>query len=189
MNKLIPAQTALLAMDFQAGIVSRVPDADALLQRTAAAIAKVRRAGGHVGYVRVAFDEADVEALPARNKMSAHVTAAGHALRSDAPETQIDERIAPQAGDIVVRKTRVGPFSTTDLDRRLRERGVTTLVLSGIATSGVVLSTVREAADMDYELFVLSDATADFDPDVHRILIERIFPRQGTVLTSEELEY
>jgi hypothetical protein len=59
----------------------------------------------------------------------------------------------------------VGAFTTTDLDRQLRDRAITTLVLAGISTSGVVLSTVREAMDCDYRIVVLEDATADSDPD------------------------
>jgi nicotinamidase-related amidase len=51
---------------------------------------------------------------------------------------------------------------------------------------GVVLSTVREAADKDYQLTVLCDLCADFDPDVHEVLIKKVFPRQSTVITSEE---
>jgi nicotinamidase-related amidase len=87
-----------------------------------------------------------------------------------------------------VRKTRVGAFSTTDLEQQLRDRGVDTLVLAGISTSGVVLSTVRDASDRDYRLFVLSDATADRDPAVHAFLIEQVFPRQAEVITLGELE-
>ena len=96
--------------------------------------------------------------------------------------------MAPQDGDIVVRKVRVGAFSTTDLDAQLRERGVDTLILAGISTSGVVLSTVRDASDRDYRVIVLSDATADPEPDVHAFLTERIFPRQADVVTVAELE-
>lgn len=68
----------------------------------------------------------------------------------------------------------------------LRALGVTRLVLAGIATSGVVLSTVRQAADLDFELVVLSDACADTDPEVHRILLDKVFPRQARVATVEE---
>jgi nicotinamidase-related amidase len=63
---------------------------------------------------------------------------------------------------------------------------VTRLVLTGIATSGVVLSTLREAADRDYELTVLADGCADADDEVHRVLIEKVFPRQALVMTVEE---
>ena len=86
-----------------------------------------------------------------------------------------------------MRKVRVGAFSTTDLDEQLRERGIDTIVLAGISTSGVTLSTVRDGADRDYRVLVLSDATADPDREVHAFLTERIFPRQAHVLTTEEL--
>ena len=96
--------------------------------------------------------------------------------------------MAPEPGDIVVRKTRVGAFSTTDLDRQLRDRGVTTLILAGLSTSGVLLSTVRDAADRDYRVLVLADVSADPDPEVHAFLTERIFPRQARVITLADLE-
>jgi nicotinamidase-related amidase len=95
--------------------------------------------------------------------------------------------VAREPGDIVVRKTRVGAFSTTDLDRRLRERGVDTLVLAGISTSGVVLSTVRDASDRDYRIVVLEDACADPDPEIHAFLVGRIYPRQTDVVAVAAL--
>jgi nicotinamidase-related amidase len=90
---------------------------------------------------------------------------------------------APEPADIVVRKTRVGAFSTTDLDTQLRDRNITTLILAGITTSGVVLSTLRDAHDRDYRVVVLADAGADSHSDVHDFLIEKIFPRQAQVIT------
>jgi nicotinamidase-related amidase len=81
----------------------------------------------------------------------------------------------------------VGAFSTTDLDQQLRARGITTLILAGISTSGVVLSTIRDGADRDYRIFVLADATADFDAEVHDVLMTKIFPRQADVITVAEL--
>ena len=80
-------------------------------------------------------------------------------------------------------KKRVGAFSTTNLAARLTARGIDTLILSGIATSGVVLSTLRDAADRDYRLFVLSDICADMDAEVHiAALTEKVFPRQADVI-------
>jgi nicotinamidase-related amidase len=89
---------------------------------------------------------------------------------------------------VVVRKVRVGAFSTTDLDAQLRERGLDTLILAGISTSGVVLSTVRDASDRDYRVLVLRDVSADPQPDVHEFLTTRVFPNQAEVLTIGELE-
>jgi nicotinamidase-related amidase len=90
--------------------------------------------------------------------------------------------VAPQPTEVIVTKRRVGAFATTELETVLRARQVTTLVLLGIATSGVVLSTVRWAADADYELLVLEDCCADADAEVHRVLMHKVFPRQATVI-------
>jgi nicotinamidase-related amidase len=182
-----PQRTALLVMDYQPGIVDMLDAPEPLLARAREAIDLVRRAGGHVGYVRVAFEDADFDAVPPSSAMGARVASARQAMHADAPTTQVHDAVAPQAGDIVVRKVRVGAFSTTDLDAQLRERGVDTLVLAGISTSGVVLSTVRDASDRDYRVLVLADASADPDPEVHAFLTERIFPRQAEVITVAEL--
>ena len=175
-------------MDYQNGVVDMLGDPDDLLSRAASAIGTVRRAGGHVGYVRVAFEDADFQAIPPTSRMGARVGTSATAFHNDSPGTAVHDRVAPEPGDIIVRKVRVGAFSTTDLDAQLRERGVDTLILAGISTSGVVLSTVRDASDRDYRVLVLADATADREPDVHAFLTERIFPRQADVITVAELE-
>jgi len=154
----------------------------------AEAIALVRSHGGQIGYVRIAFEDADYAAIPAHSRMASLVASRGRELHNESPATARHSRIAPEPGDIVVRKTRVGAFSTTDLDEQLRDRDIITLVLAGVITSGVVLSTVRDASDRDYRLFVLADACADREPEVHEFLIETIFPRQAHVITVAELE-
>ena len=179
-----PRRTALLVMDYQAGILDRLGDAEALLSCAADAIAVVRGSGGQIGYVRVAFDDADYGAAPPHSRFAS----VGPEMHRDSPATAVHDSVAPEPGDITVRKTRVGAFSTTDLDQQLRDRGVTTLILAGISTSGVVLSTVRDAADRDYQVLVLADACADPVPGVHEFLTEKIFPRQASVITSAELK-
>jgi nicotinamidase-related amidase len=182
--KLDPSTTALLVMDYQQGIIDRLDDPDDLVARAASALSTARARGAHVGYVRVAFTRADVEALPEESDMRARA----EALAADSPATAIDERLAPEPDDIVVRKMRVGPFTTTDLEEQLRSRGVTTLLLAGISTSGVVLSTVREASDRDYDVVVVTDACADPEQDVHEFLMRRIFPRQAELIAVAELD-
>ncbi len=186
--KLDPGRTALLVMDYQPGIVERIEESDALIARAQTAIAAARAAGATVGYVRVAFTDEDFEALPDEAPMARIKQMPREQMHADSPGTQVDGRVAPAEGDIVVRKTRVGPFLTTDLDEQLRARGVDTLLLAGISTSGVVLSTVRDAHDRDYRLYVLADATADPLPDVHAALIEKILPRQAEVIEVADLE-
>jgi nicotinamidase-related amidase len=107
-------------------------------------------------------------------------------MRIDNTATQIHESVAPCQGEPVVTKLRVSAFSGSDLEVILRSQGIETLVLTGIATSGVVLSTLREAADKDYRLIVLSDACLDADPEVHRVLMEKVFPRQADIMAVNE---
>jgi nicotinamidase-related amidase len=178
--------TALLVMDYQGGVVDRLPEADQLLERARAAIDLVRDWGGQVGYVRVAFEDDDFD-FPDSSRMGLSVRDSGRAFHADSPTTAIDERVAPAAGDVVVRKTRVGAFSTTDLHDQLQDLGVDTIVVAGISTSGVVLSTVIEAHDLDYRVLVLADGCADTDAEVHSFLLERILPRRAAVITLAEL--
>ncbi|MER6141023.1 cysteine hydrolase [Streptomyces sparsogenes] len=185
---LDPAHTALLVMDFQPAILAGLPegDRDALLGRVEGAIADVRAGGGTIAYVRVGFTEADWDAIPDTNKSFAPV-ARHRVMHHEDPAAALHDRLAPRDGDIVVRKIRYGALSTTDLDQRLRERGITTLVVSGITTSGVVLSTVIDAADRDYRLYVLSDAVADPNAEVHDVLLHQVFPSRAHLIDTAEL--
>ena len=163
-----PLTVILLVMDYEPAILGNLPGADGLLGRTVGAIATARSRGMRVGYVRVAFEDVDYDAVPRTNKAFG-AAAAGRRMDAGAPETAVHQAVAPEPGDIVVRKVRVGAFSTTDLDAQLRGAGVDTLVLAGVSTSGVVLSTVRDAADHDYRLYVLEDGCADRRRRPHRI--------------------
>lgn len=178
-----PKSTALLVMDYQPSILGSLKEPDHLLARVGECISAVRAAGGTVAYVRVGFTDADYAAFPSYSAMGARAKAAGENMRADSPKTAVHASIAPQPGDIVVRKNRVGAFSTTDLHRQLKGLGVDTVVLAGIHTSGVTLTTVREAHDLDYRVFVLADACGDPDPDVHEFLTQKIFPKQATVIS------
>jgi nicotinamidase-related amidase len=184
--RLKPSECALLVMDYQAVVLDSLPNAHELVLRTGGALAIARDKGVQVGYIRVAFEELDYAAVPETNKAFAAV-AARRALHADQPATAIHDDLAPAPGDIVERKTRVGPFVTTHLDERLTNRGITTLLLAGIHTSGVVLTTVREAADRDYRLYVLADCVSDPDTEVHDLLMHKVFPRQAEVITSQDL--
>ncbi|KUL48526.1 MULTISPECIES: cysteine hydrolase family protein [Streptomyces] len=186
---LDPTHTALLVMDYQPAILAFVPegeDRNALLGRVEGAVADVRANGGTIAYVRVGFTDTDWDAIPASNKSFAPL-AQHRVMHHEDPAAAIHERLAPQDSDIVVRKIRYGGMSTTDLDQQLRERGITTLVVSGISTSGAVLSTVIDAADRDYQLYVLSDGVADPDTEVHNVLLHRVFPSRAHIIDTTEL--
>ncbi|GAA1376339.1 hypothetical protein GCM10009661_44330 [Catellatospora chokoriensis] len=96
---------------------------------------------------------------------------------------QIHPDVAPAQGDIILTKRGVSAFAGSDLDVVLRAGGIEHLVLTGIATSGVVLSTLRQAADLDLARTVLADGCLDNDPEVRRVLAEKVFPVQADVTT------
>lgn len=173
---------ALLVMDVQNGIVARFPD-HAVLAPIQSALTVARQAGITVIFVRVAFRPGYPDVSP-RNKAFAAVLQHAGMVETDST-TQVWEGVQPQEHEVVVVKRRVSAFSGSGLDVVLRAMEIDHLVLTGIATSGVVLSTLREAADRDYALTVLSDACLDPDPEVHRVLMEKVFPRQATVATVE----
>jgi len=181
-----PARTAVLIMDYQNDILAMQPEkARAPLLDKASEILKAARAAHlPIIYVAVRFRDGYPE-VSRQNKRFASLKESGR-LREGTPGAEIHARVAPQPGDIVVTKRRVGAFSTTDLEPILRANNITTLAMFGIATSGVVLSTVRWAADMDYQMVVIGDACADADAEVHRVLTEKILPTQAAVVSSEE---
>ncbi len=176
-----PSQnSALLVMDVQVGVVDRVSDKDAYLARLRATVEAARRKSVPVRFVVVGFRPGMPE-VSARNQVFA-------AYKKQPPAMLIDPRpaLTPEDGDLVITKRRVSAFTGSDLEVVLRSGDVQHLVLCGIATSGVVLSTLREAFDKDYRLTVLSDLCFDSDPEIHRVLLEKVFVRQGEVVTSEQ---
>ena len=167
--------TALLIMDVQQGIVGRFAgDGDGYLGRLATAIAAARAADVMVGYVTIGFRPGYPE-VSDRNKTFAAVAGTGRFTDGD-PGGRIPGAVAPAPGEVVVTKRRVSAFTGSDLDVLLRARGIDHVVLAGIATSGVVLSTLRQAADLDYRLTVLADGCLDADPEVHQVLLGKLFP-------------
>jgi nicotinamidase-related amidase len=180
------ARTAVLIMDYQNDIVNMLPEnvQAPLLDRASAVLKKARQAHLPIIYVVVRFRDGYPE-VNLHNKLFSSLKESGR-LREGTFGAEIHDRVAPQPEDIVVTKRRVGAFSTTDLETILRAKNINTLLLFGISTSGVVLSTVRWAADMDYSLVVISDACADRDAEVNRVLMDKVFPWQATVVTTQE---
>jgi nicotinamidase-related amidase len=172
--------SALLIMDVQQGVVERLSQ-PGLLDRMTEALAAAREARLPVVFVRLAFRPGIPEISAANRTFSALAGTAEDRFGESSPATQIHPAVAPRPGEAIVVKKRVSAFTGSDLEVLLRSLNVTHLVLTGIATSGVVLSTLREAADRDYRLTVLADACADADEEVHRVLLGKVFPRQAAV--------
>jgi nicotinamidase-related amidase len=177
------ARSALMVMDIQGAVVERLDEPDALLAAIKRALDHARATGVLVIYVRVAFRTGAPE-VHRRNRIFSRLSG-GEGFEEDDAATQIHPSVAPLATEIVVTKRRVSAFAGSDLDMILRSSEVDELVLCGISTSGVVLSTLRQAADLDYQLAVLQDGCADPDPEVQRVLLQKVFPRQADVMTVD----
>ncbi|MFH8986226.1 cysteine hydrolase family protein [Streptomyces varsoviensis] len=176
--------SALLVMDVQQAVVDIADDGSGYLPRLRKAIDGARAAGILVIYVVIALRSGFPE-VGTRNKPLAAIARAGLFVEG-APGTEIHPEVAPRPGDVVVAKRRASAFSGSDLDVVLRARGIDSLVLAGIATSAVVLSTLCQANDLDFGLTVLSDGCLDTDPELHRALVERLFPQWADVVTVDE---
>jgi nicotinamidase-related amidase len=181
-----PARSAVLSMDYQAGIVSNYIKDQELLARAASVLKQARSSAIAVIYVQVGF-RPNFPEISSRNAAFSGVrTSIQRQQLFAGPGREIHASVAPEADDIIVTKHRVGAFAGTDLDMILRAKDIETLILFGISTSGVVLSTLRHAADADYRLIVIKDCCADQDAEVHACLMDKVFPRQATVVSTAE---
>ncbi|KIW03910.1 uncharacterized protein PV09_04753 [Verruconis gallopava] len=194
-TKIDAKKTSLLLLDLQNGFLSRLPaDASAaVVASTASTTSTARQHGITVTYVHAALTADEIAAIPDHNATFAAIKASSEisaAMAPDAAATQIHAALAPAPGERLHRKIRYGTFmtgpSTAILDD-FRARGIDTVILGGIVTSGAVLSAVRQLADLDFRLFVLEDCCADYDQDVHNVLVQKVLPKQATVIKSADL--
>jgi len=176
--------TALLVMDVQVATMKMLGDKNTTyIESLTKAIQTARDNKIPVIYVVIAFRKGFPEVSPA-SKMFERLKSG--AINLDGDAVKVHSSVEPQPDDIIVTKKRVSAFTGSDLEVVLRAQGIKHIVLTGIATSGVVLSTLREASDKDYVITVLADCCADMDEEVHRVLTTKIFPRQADVMTAEE---
>jgi nicotinamidase-related amidase len=183
-----PGSPALLLMDFQGFVLDNFlspATARDVVGRARQLLDAARLAALPVIHVTVAFRRGYPEidphnALFSRLKESGLVTPGSEGIRIHADLTPLDT-------EAVVVKHRVGPFIGTDLDLLLRAGGIRTLILAGVTTAGVVLSTARHAFDLDYTLAVAADGCADPDEEIHMLLIDKVLPQHATVSATEDI--
>jgi nicotinamidase-related amidase len=177
-------RVGLLLMDLMPVLVPAFGGDEEMLARLSETAARARSAGVDVIHVRVAFRDGYPDVASTNKIFSATVAALDFTEKN--PETEIHPLIERADSDIVVLKRRVSAFAGSDLELVLRSRGITRLAMAGVTTSGVVLSTLRAAADLDYEITVLADGCADPEPEVHRVLLENVFPAHAEVVSAAE---
>lgn len=181
--RLDPKKTAVLTLDFQKGILGMVPGTEIAIPNAARAVEFARKRQFQIIHVGLGFAEGHPEIPDDPGSRFARVRQ-GSLFVKGTPSAEFHDAIA-RPGELVVYKQRVSAFSENQLQLILRARGVETLVFFGISTSGITLSTLRRASDLDFRCFVLKDACFDADPEVHRVLTEKVFPMQATVLTVD----
>jgi len=181
------SHTALLAMDCQAGIVSfYAKPQEEFIARASDVVRAARTAGMPVIHVQVGFRPGLPE-VSARNKLFGGIKSnPQHQSFFQGASGAIHPALGPEASDLVVTKHRVSAFAGTDLEMLLRAKEIDTLVMFGIATSGVVLSTLLEAGDADYRVVVIEDCCADLDGELHQALLTRLFPKRAEVLLAAD---
>lgn len=181
---LDPKTTALLTLDFQKGIIASVTGAEAAVPQAAKAVALARQKGYLLIHVGLGFDPGHPEIPETAGSGFARVKQNNMFLKgSESAEFHPD---LYRHGDLVVHKQRYGAFSHNGLQMILNAKHIEDLVFFGISTSGITLSTLRLAFDLDYRCTVLKDACFDRDEEVHRVLTGKVFPAQARVLSVDE---
>jgi nicotinamidase-related amidase len=175
--------SALLVLDLQLGIINSVGYNADQITNCQKAIEHARSNNIQIIYSIVGFRPGYPEVSP-NNKVFSFIKE--KRMLSDPKDMEIHEAVSPKEGDLIVHKKRFSAFCGSDLEVILRAKGITDLTLCGISTGGAILSTIREAADKDYKLTILSDGCLDKDEEVHMVLLTKVLARQADVITVNE---
>jgi nicotinamidase-related amidase len=181
------SKTSLMMADFHADTMGFIPMVQErhTFEQAREVLDAAWEAGVLVIYIVVNFRLGYPE-ISDRNKTFSQRKTSGPPPAPD-PASLIHPSVSPRPEEPIIVKHRVNAFFGTDLDMILRAQDIDTLLLMGHATSGVILSTVRYAADADYRIVVVEDGCADRDLEVHQFLMEKVFPRQATVTSAREV--
>jgi nicotinamidase-related amidase len=183
--KLDSSKTALLTLDVQKGVLGFVPGAEKILSNCVKVVEAARKNQFTVLHVGIGFEPGYPEVGP---RASTFLMVKERGLFVKGSESAEIHPSLVKAGETIIYKQRYSAFSENSLNMILRAKGIENLVLFGISTSGIVLSTLRQAFDLDYKCVVIKDACLDRDEEVHRVLTEKVFTAQATVLTAREFE-
>jgi nicotinamidase-related amidase len=180
---LDPRKTALVVIDLQQGIVARqtAPHAPSqVIERSARLAKRLREKGGTIVYVRV--DMANFLQLP--------VDQPPRDPNAPPPPPSASELVPEagnQPGDVFVTKRHWGAFAGTDLEHALKQRGIDTVLLTGISTNAGVESTARQGTGLGFAFVIVEDACSAQEAEAHKFAFEKTFPRLARVRSTEEV--
>lgn len=174
---VLDAQTVLIVVDLQRGIIDSplVHPVAEVIDRTRSLIEAFRRNGLPVVLVNVAGGVPGRTEQPRRHQTF--------------PEgwTDLIPELDPKPDDILVTKRTWGAFASTDLEARLKQKGVTQVVITGVATGTGVESTARQAYELGFNVTLAIDAMTDVRPEAHSYSLKRVFPRLGETGTTQQI--
>ena len=170
-------QTALLIVDLQKGIVSlpTVHPISAVIERSCALADAFRQHGLPVVLVNVAGS------APGRTEQPRRTATLLKGFTDLLPE------LKKQPGDIVVTKRTWGAFASTDLEGQLKVKGITQVIVAGVATGTGVEATARQAYEFGFNVTLAVDAMTDTRPEAHAYSLTHVFPRLGETGTTLEI--
>jgi nicotinamidase-related amidase len=188
---LNPKTSALLLQDLQNELIKGnrpvVPlSGAALIANCQKLLTKARAVGIPVIYVRVAR-RPDLKDAPRPPLGTPPGTSGAPSLIEGSEGAAIVAELAPRPEDVVVTKHTTSPFHTTDLGVYLRRFGVSTLLLTGYSTTGVVEGSLRDARDQDYDCVVVRDCCAAATVQEHDTCMDIVFPRMAWVASVDEV--
>jgi len=178
---ITPARTAVLIMHYQTDIMDLFPSvAPALLANTRQLCDAARQAGVSVYFAKIHFSPGYPEVSPL-NKNGQGIKQLG---------LFVHDRVCPELGrredEPIIIAHRASVFFGTDLQARLSAQGIDTLIMAGVASTGVMLSSIAHASDADYRLFTVKDCCYDPDPVVHERLFATAFESRTAVLSLDQ---
>jgi nicotinamidase-related amidase len=153
---------------------------------TAEAIRKAREAGARIGYVRIGFSP-DYRECPSNSRIFQGAKKAGM-FKLGGWGTEVHPLLAPQAGDFDIIKHRVSPFYATSLEAILQAQNIQRLYVSGVSSSGAVLSAAKDGHDRGYDVFVLDDCCCALTEAQHQAVIDQV-KRMTTVVTAATVTF
>jgi ureidoacrylate peracid hydrolase len=192
---LDPKHTAVVLIEYQNdftsdggalhGAVAGVMEKTRMMENTRRLVKAAREAGATIVHAPITF-------APGYGELSAHP----YGIRKGVVDStafvkgewgaEIDDALAPQAGDVVVEGKRgLDTFATTNLDFILRARGITTIALGGFLTNCCVESTMRTGYEKGYEVITLSDCVAATSQEEHDNALRFDYPMFSTVMTAD----
>ena len=178
-------RTAILPMDFQNDIIGGTPNVEPVLANARQVLDAGRQKQVPIIYITVSFRE-DYRDAPSSSPMFQMVQQNGM-VRAATPGAAIHDTLTPQANELVLNKTCVNPFLTTNLQQVLHSLDINTLILMGLWTNYVVEATVRHASDIGHRVIVVREGCASNAEENHNFAMDQIFPTLATVCSLDEV--